>query len=74
MLHLLSFFTEGKALMKVNRETESAHEQYKIAFLSFCHELFDYGIKEQKRRMDELELFQKTVDNGKNDAQLEAHQ
>lgn len=69
-----TFGTEGKALMNINRETETAYEQYKITFLSFCHELFDYGLKEQKRRMDEIEIFEKTIENGKYDAQKEAQQ
>ena len=58
--------------MGLNEEAQAAYEQYKITFSEICHDLFDLGLKEQEHRMEEIRLYEETVNKGKEDAQKEA--
>ncbi|XP_017795618.1 PREDICTED: dynein regulatory complex subunit 3-like [Habropoda laboriosa] len=60
---------EGKELSMVNEDTQNAFEQYKINFITICEELCEIGIKENDKRMGEINVFNTAVNEGKTASQ-----
>lgn len=53
----------------VNEDTQNAYEQYKINFSTLCQELCEVGLKEHDKRLDEINLYNIGVNEGKNISQ-----
>ncbi|CAK9803696.1 Dynein regulatory complex subunit 3 [Anthophora plagiata] len=56
---------EGKDLSMVNEDTQNAYDQYKINFIAVCEELCEVGVKENEKRMEEINIFNIAINEGK---------
>ncbi|XP_016914639.2 dynein regulatory complex subunit 3 isoform X1 [Apis cerana] len=66
---MFEYDKEGKDLSMVNEDTQNAYEQYKVNFSSLCQELCEVGLKEYDKRLDEINLYNIGVNEGKNISQ-----
>lgn len=66
---MFEYDKEGKDLSMVNEDTQNAYEQYKINFSTLCQELCEVGLKEHDKRLDEINLYNIGVNEGKNISQ-----
>ncbi|CAK9797049.1 Dynein regulatory complex subunit 3 [Anthophora quadrimaculata] len=60
---------EGKDLSMVNEDTQNAYDQYKINFIAVCEELCEVGVKENEKRMEEINIFNIAINEGKTASQ-----
>ncbi|KAK9310253.1 hypothetical protein QLX08_000282 [Tetragonisca angustula] len=56
---------EGKDLSMVNEDTQNAFEEYKINFSALCKEFCDIGLEEHDKRINEINLYDIAVNEGK---------
>ncbi|XP_071869979.1 dynein regulatory complex subunit 3 isoform X4 [Bombus fervidus] len=56
---------EGKDLSMVTDDTQNAHEEYKKNFIAICEEFCEIGLKEHNKRMNEINLYNIAVNEGK---------
>ncbi|XP_076247829.1 dynein regulatory complex subunit 3 [Calliopsis andreniformis] len=61
--------TEGLVLTTINEETQKTHEEYKQNFIVLCQEFCEVGMKEHEKRIEEINLFVKAVNEGKEASQ-----
>ncbi|XP_043523311.1 dynein regulatory complex subunit 3-like isoform X1 [Frieseomelitta varia] len=56
---------EGKDLSMVNEDTQNAFEEYKINFSALCKEFCEIGLEEHDKRINETNLYDIAVKEGK---------
>ncbi|KAK1125439.1 hypothetical protein K0M31_005804 [Melipona bicolor] len=56
---------EGKDLSMVNEDTQNAFEEYKINFSALCKEFCEIGLEEHDKRINEINLYDIAVNEGK---------
>jgi len=56
----------------INEDAEDIFEIYKKSFCAICNELYEIGLQEHKKRLEEIQLFKKAVNGGKETTQNEA--
>ena len=49
----------------VNEDTQNAFEEYKINFSALCKEFCDIGLEEHDKRINEINLYDIAVNEGK---------
>jgi len=62
----------GKTLSTLNEDAENAYEEYKTSFCAICNELYEIGLQEHKKRLEEVQMFESAVNGGKKTTQNEA--
>ncbi|XP_018405837.1 PREDICTED: dynein regulatory complex subunit 3-like [Cyphomyrmex costatus] len=62
----------GKTLSTINENTQNIFEEYQKSFVAICHELYELGLRENDRRVEEIRLFEVVVNEGKKNMQIEA--
>lgn len=67
-----SFVIDGKTLSLINEDTQNAFEEYRQSFCAICKQLYELGLREHDKRMEEVRLFEDSVSEGKESAQNEA--
>jgi ferritin-like protein len=63
---------DGKTLSTINEDAKQAFKDYKELFCAMCNELYEIGLQEHKKRLEEIRLFKKAVNGGKETTQNEA--
>ncbi|KAL6444746.1 hypothetical protein ACFW04_002067 [Cataglyphis niger] len=59
----------GRMLSTINDDTQNAFEEYKKSFSAICHELYELGLQEHDKRIEEIRLFELVVNEGKENNQ-----
>ncbi|XP_050445114.1 dynein regulatory complex subunit 3-like [Cataglyphis hispanica] len=59
----------GRLLSTINEDTQNAFEEYKKSFSAICHELYELGLQEHDKRIEEIRLFELVVNEGKENKQ-----
>ncbi|XP_043269844.1 dynein regulatory complex subunit 3-like isoform X2 [Venturia canescens] len=63
---------EGKELSLLNEDTQDLYDEYEKRIMDLCRQLFEFGLREQEKRSEEIRLFEKTVDEGREAVHAEA--
>lgn len=62
---------EGRDLSMVNEDTQNAYEEYKVNFVEICKEFCQVGVNEHEKRMEEINAYNASMDEGKRGTQNE---